>query len=211
LTHKGPFTTLFNLERNIIYFTSKDFFFQAVLLSDMDNLNDLELIDKSLAGSAQAFATLVERHYLTVYRFAFKWCAIQEDAEDITQDVFVKLAGKLHTFNRQASFTTWLYRVTANCAKDFGRKRTAQGKESSSTQPVNSEIVSDNPGPENHVYQKTILAAINRLPEKLKEAVLLVFGEGCSHSEAAGIIGCAETTVSWRIFQARKKLKKVLS
>jgi RNA polymerase sigma-70 factor (ECF subfamily) len=57
----------------------------------MDNTNDIELVQLSLGGDALAFEHLVKRHYGTVYRLSYKWCGVKEDAEDIAQEVFVKL------------------------------------------------------------------------------------------------------------------------
>jgi RNA polymerase sigma-70 factor (ECF subfamily) len=177
----------------------------------MEKNADLELITKAQAGDHLSFAALADRHYMTVYRFAFKWCRSREDAEDITQEVFIKLAGKMHLFNRRSKFTTWLYSITANCARDYARKnsRWVNGKQPGPLE--NGMIASPNPGPENNVIAKSILKVIGELPDKLKEAMLLVYAEDMNHKEAAQIIGCAETTVSWRIFQAKRKLRKVLS
>jgi RNA polymerase sigma-70 factor (ECF subfamily) len=177
----------------------------------MENRTDTELIDKALNGDHIAFAALVDRHYLTVYRYAFKWCGTREDAEDITQEVFIKLADKIHLFDRRAKFTTWLYRITANCAMDLARKNRRRREENAAGVPGFEVWPSSNPGPEGTVIARNILAAVKRLPERLREAVLLVYGEGMSHHEAARAIGCAETTVSWRIFQAKRRLRKVLS
>lgn len=80
----------------------------------MEQPADQELVIKAQAGDSQSFAALVDRHYLTAYRFAYKWCRCREDAEeDINQEVFVKLAGKLHFFDRRCLFTTWRYGITA--------------------------------------------------------------------------------------------------
>ena len=65
----------------------------------MEKLADMELIDRTQAGDHLAFAALADRHYMTVYRYAFRWCRSREDAEDITQEVFMKLAGKMHLFD----------------------------------------------------------------------------------------------------------------
>jgi len=177
----------------------------------MKQQTDLELIDKARGGDPDSFAALAERHYLTVYRYAFRWSRSKEDAEDITQEVFIKLAGKIHLFDKRSKFTTWLYRLTANCAVDFVRKNSKWSHNKAAEPPKNELIASPNPGPENNVISKSILSVIDRLPKKQKEAVLLVFSEGMSHKEAAGVAGCAETTISWRIFQAKRKLRKVLS
>jgi len=177
----------------------------------MEQLSDIELIDRTRAGDNLAFAALADRHYMTVYRYAFRWCNAREDAEDITQDVFMKLAGKMHRFDGRASFTTWLYRVTANCARDHARKNSGWSKHRAPDPPPDDLVASANPGPENNVMNKGIRKAVDALPEKLKEVMLLVYAEGLNHKEAAQVVGCAETTVSWRIFQAKRKLRKVLS
>jgi RNA polymerase sigma-70 factor (ECF subfamily) len=72
--------------------------------------------------------------------------------------------------------------------------------------------IADHPGsnPENRMAADQLQAALDRLPDKQKAAVLLVLVEGLSHKEAAAVMNCQEATVSWRIFQARKKLKKIL-
>ncbi len=177
----------------------------------MENHTDLELIDKALSGEASSFAALADRHYMTVYKFAYTWCRSREDAEDIAQEVFIKLANKLHLFDKRSLFTTWLYRITANCAKDYIRKN-SKWTNNKRPDPLENEcIASPNPGPENHVIAKNIVRVIDTLPNELKEAMLLVYGQGMSHKEAAQVAGCAETTVSWRIFKAKRKLRKVLS
>lgn len=177
----------------------------------MDTNADLQLIKDAQNGDQSSFAALIDRHYLTVYRFSFKWCRSKEDAEDITQEVFIKLAGKLHLFDYRSRFTSWLYRITVNCAKDYARKNSRWSSRRLPDPPDNDLVSSANPGPENNVLTRSIHQAIDELPPKLKEAMLLVYGEGKDHKEAAEIIGCAETTVSWRIFKAKRTLRKVLS
>ena len=177
----------------------------------MEKIPDVELIDKALSGDADSFAALADRHYMMVYKFAFTWCRSREDAEDIAQEVFLKLADKLHLFDKRSLFTTWLYRITANCAKDYIRKNNIWMKNKHPSPIENGFAASPNPGPENHVIAKSILRVIDALPNKLKEAMLLVYGQDMSHKEAAQVAGCAETTISWRIFKAKRKLRKVLS
>jgi RNA polymerase sigma-70 factor, ECF subfamily len=177
----------------------------------MDQPTDQELVIQAQAGDNTSFAALVDRHYMTAYRFAFRWSRSREDAEDITQEVFVKLARSLHLFDGRSQFTTWLYSITANCARDHARKNRRWAKEFTADPPEEIAAASPNPGPESNAMARGIGKAIDELPEKLKEAMLLVYAEDLSHKEAARVIGCAETTVSWRIFQAKRKLRKVLS
>lgn len=177
----------------------------------MENMTDMELIAQALDGDRGSFAALVDRHYLTVYRYAFRWCRSREDAEDIAQEVFIKLAAKLHQFDNRSRFTSWLYRITANCAKDMARKSSRWTTGRMQDPPDDEITASPNPGPENNVLARSILAAIEQLPVKQKEAMLLVYAEGMNHREASRVIGCAESTVSWRVFQAKRQLKKVLA
>jgi RNA polymerase sigma-70 factor (ECF subfamily) len=176
----------------------------------MDHYSDMKLVELSLDGDALAFEHLARRHYETVFRVSYKWCGVKEDAEDIAQEVFVKLAQKLKTFGRRSSFKTWLYRITVNTAKDFIRKcANKRGYETAFAQ----EREDSNPGiPPHHNYLEVnrLYRALGRLPEKQKAALMLVFGEGMRHQEAARVLECSEATISWRIFQARKKLKKYL-
>lgn len=177
----------------------------------MEKTIETELIRQAQAGDQRSFAVLCDHQYMTVYRYAYKWCRSREDAEDITQEVFIKLARKIHLFDNRAKFTTWLYRMTANCARDHARKNSGWTGARLPDPPDDNMTASANPGPESIIIARNILKSVHQLPEKLKEAVLLVFAEGMSHKEAAGVIGCAETTVSWRIFQAKRQLRKILS
>ncbi|NIY13467.1 MAG: sigma-70 family RNA polymerase sigma factor, partial [Nitrospinaceae bacterium] len=134
------------------------------------------------------------------------------DAEDIAQDVFVRLARKLASYKGESSFKTWLYRITVNMAKDFFKKSsTRRGYESAYVQE--QKVMGTNPGNPGNPgppEEDRLQAALGELPVKLREAVVLVYSEGMSHAEAAKVLDCAETTVSWRLHQARKKLKSLM-
>ena len=175
----------------------------------MDNYNDIELVQLSVGGDVRAFEHLVKRHYMSAYTVSYKWCGIKEDAEDIAQEVFVKVARKLKTFGKRSSFRTWLYRITINTAKDFTRKYTTKRVYEMA---FALEQGSNNPGPspDENPDAAQLYKEIAKLPDKQKMTVLLVYGEGLSHREASQMLKCPEATVSWRIFQAKKKLKKSL-
>ena len=175
----------------------------------MDIYDDIELVKLSVDGNSEAYVQLVKRHYMTVFRASYKWCGIKEDAEDITHEVFIKLAQKLKTFRQKSSFKTWLYRITINTAKDFYRKQSIKHTYETA---FALERNADNPTPlrNEHLNSIRLYKVLNKLPEKQKSAILLVFAEGLNHREAAQVLKCSETTVSWRIFQARIKLKKFM-
>ncbi|MFQ5585688.1 MAG: RNA polymerase sigma factor, partial [Thermodesulfobacteriota bacterium] len=172
-------------------------------MEELDGLSDRELVERAVGGESGMFECLVNRHYMLVYRVAYKWCGIRENAEDITQEVFVKLARAIHGFKGGSSFRTWLYRITVNTAKDYlrssARKMANEGAYMKERE-VAAQRAATNGNP---VSSEELYAALGSLSPKLKEAVILVLSEGLSHKEAAGVLGCAETTVSWRVFKAK--------
>lgn len=160
----------------------------------------------AINGDRAAFATLVECHYDLIYRIAFKYVRNPDQAEDIAQDTCVKLARKLATYRFDAKFSTWLYRLTLNTAKDWHRKAYRRHE---SSWPENFDVSASTPSPERQTSTRELLGLVERLPKKLRDAVVLVFRDGLSHSQAASTLGCAEATVSWRIHEARKTLSSI--
>ena len=173
---------------------------------EMAEESDNTLVRLAVEGNAQAFRHMAERHYKMVYRVAYKWTGRREDAEDVAQEVFIRLPGKLGSFRGDSSFTTWLYRVTVNATKDYyrtsGRAQTREVAFAEGFDPASQEVAADD-----RLIAAQAYARIHKLPEALRDTVLLVYGENMNHKEAAKVLGCAETTISWRIFQARRLLK----
>ena len=142
----------------------------------METRSDIELVEQSKGGNSHAFEHLVKRHYMTVYRISYKWCGIREEAEDIAQEVFVKIARKLETFTQRSSFKTWLYRITMNTAKDFAKKRITRNRYESAyvrEQEFGNPASSQN----ERIDASRLHRELCRLPEKQKAAILLVFDE----------------------------------
>lgn len=166
----------------------------------MQHLDDTELVAKACAGDARAFEILIERHYDRIFRMAFKWCRNQSNAEDITQNVCIKLARAIHQFKGKAAFTTWLYRLVVNTAIDWQRQNIK------STDELGEQTIAVPAGVEERMIAEEGLAKVMALPEKEKTAILLVLGEGMSHKDVAMIMEVRESTVSWYIHEARKKL-----
>ena len=77
---------------------------------------DGELVAGARAGDRDAFAALVERHYRFIFRVAFRWCGSEPDAEDIAQEVCIKLGRAIRNYRGSGAFTTWLYALTLNAA-----------------------------------------------------------------------------------------------
>ncbi len=176
--------------------------------------DDTALIRAAQGGDAGAFEALLEAHYDTLYRFAYKWSGNPADAEDVTQQACIKLAGALSSYRFESAFTTWLYRVVVNCAKDWARSQgrhlgvalepaLEQGAEQGAGEGVSADV-------EHHVFLRQLLERLDQLPEGIKETLLLVHAEGLSHREAAAVLDVKESTVSWRLHEFRKRYRLAL-
>jgi RNA polymerase sigma-70 factor (ECF subfamily) len=161
------------------------------------------LVRRAQSGDAAAFAGLLDLHYDTIYRFAWKWCGHRTDAQDIAQQVCIKLANRLPQFRFQSAFTTWLYRLVINCAQDWQRhQQHVIATDARATEPGTE------PQTEDQVYLAQVLQQLEQLGEGMKETALLVHAQGLSHAEAGEILGVSESTISWRIHMIRRRMSR---
>jgi RNA polymerase sigma-70 factor, ECF subfamily len=169
----------------------------------MDTQQLTGLIRAAQGGNTASFAELVDLHYDTIYRFAWKWCGHRTDAEDIAQQACIKLAQSLAQFRFQAAFTSWLYRLVVSVAQDWQR---AQQRH------LHDELPEDAPAPdsrtEDAIHLTQLLSQLDGIGEGMRETALLVHAEGMSHAEAGDILGVSESTISWRIHTMRKQLTR---
>jgi RNA polymerase sigma-70 factor (ECF subfamily) len=172
-------------------------------------LNDDDaLIRAAQSGDADAFEQLLEAHYDTLYRFAYKWSGNRADAEDITQQACLKLARALSSYRFESAFTSWLYRVVVNCAKDWARAQDRHAAEDIDTVAEQGGSAPDSV--ERQAYTWQLLHKLEDLPEGIKETLLLVHAEGLTHLEAAEALDVKESTVSWRLHEFRKRYRLAL-
>jgi len=167
---------------------------------------DRSLAREAAAGSRQAFEALLRRHYDRIHRLAWRMTGSAHDAEDIAQEVCCTLVERIEGFRSEALFTTWLSGIVMNACRDHLRRResAARGREGLS-------VLADLAPPEDgrDLYRQSWLASeIGRLPADLRETILLVAGEGLTHAEAGAALGVAETTVSWRLHEARRLVSR---
>ncbi len=166
---------------------------------------DAQLIDRARTGDRDAFARLIEANYDFIHAVAWRWCGNIADAEDVAQNVCVKLGAAIRGFRGTSQFRTWLYTLTLNAARDHRRKLS---REIDRLTAFAAEPLAH--GGEDDEISSELWNAVRALPDKQCDAVLLVYGEGLSHSEAADVMGCSENTVSWHVHEARKRLKAAL-
>jgi RNA polymerase sigma-70 factor, ECF subfamily len=168
--------------------------------------DEAQLIATAAAGSAHAFTQLFNRYYPMIHAFAYRLSLCPAEAGDIAQDTFIQAARALGGFRREASFKNWLYTIAANKSRDRYRQHTRRVKLTEDYATLNAGSAAE-PEPAQAAAVREALAG---LPLEMREAVTLVYYEGLNHAEAARILGCAETTVSWRLFRAKQKLKQGL-
>ncbi|MBA4130106.1 MAG: RNA polymerase subunit sigma-70 [Hyphomicrobium sp.] len=177
--------------------------------AEAQNRTDEDLAQAAAAGDRRAFATLLDRHYDRIYRLAWRWCGARDRAEDIAQEVCVKLAQSIATFRGDAAFKSWLYRLAYTTAVDHIRAN----QRLVTLQPSDMLSVVDGAGgvtQDDTIEGQELWRAVRALPPQQRDAVLLVYAEDLSHAEAASILGCTKNTVSWHLHEARKRLKTFL-
>ncbi|WP_183260606.1 RNA polymerase sigma factor [Aminobacter niigataensis] len=178
------------------------------MMLDESEASDSDLIGRARGGDRAAFGELVERHYGFVHRVAWRWCGSRTDAEDIAQEVCARLGRAIRDYRGGSAFTTWLYAMTLNAARDMQRKSARETAKTAAYGTHALVAVDIEPAAEDPADR--LWAAVRQLPDKQRDAVLLVYGEGLSHGAAAEAMAIAETTVSWHIHEAKKRLKQLM-
>ncbi len=166
------------------------------------------LVGRAKAGDGTAFEQLLARHYRFIFKVAYRWLGHQSDAEDVTQTICMRLADTIRSFDGRAAFTSWLYRVTLNAVRDHQRSQQRRGKLADAVKHTTEE--GRDGDQEDALHIADIWRAVRSLPDKQRDAILLVHGEELSQAEAARIMGCQEVTIAWHIHKARKALRTLL-
>ncbi len=178
-------------------------------------MNDASLINQSLAGDTGAFGQLVEKYQLRLFNTLLPMASSREEAEDLTQDAFVQAFTKLHTFQQQSAFYTWLYRIAFNLA--LGRKRrrrrieisVEQARESTGAEPVDTREA-PNERMERTERVRQVRDALETLTEEHRAILVLREMEGCCYETIAEILDLPVGTVRSRLHRARLQLRDQL-
>ena len=178
---------------------------------------DSDLVFRAAAGDGAAFQTLVERHRSRVYRLAYQFAGNHHDAEDIAQDVFLKVYRSLDRFRYDAQLTSWLYRIVMNACIDHKRRHAPAGwapfTEEAELQMVNTPT--EEPGPEDQAYGgqlgEVLESEIARLPPGQRLVFTMRHHEGVKLGEIASALGRAEGTVKRQLHAAVHRLRAALS
>ena len=184
----------------------------------MPQNSDRELVDAARAGDVEAFGSLVRRYQKRIYRLAVHLLRDAAEAEDVTQDTFVRAYGALDRFDGRSEPFTWMYRIAVNLSLNRIRARKARRQSAPLDDPRIEGLLLDAPStvtdPASHSADRELALALcdglDELSETLRTTLVLVTVDGLSHAEAAEVLGCPEGTVAWRVHEARKRLRVFL-
>lgn len=168
-------------------------------------MDDAELAIRAAEGDREAFRSLLERHYDRIFRLAWRLLGDRADAEDVTQEICVTLPRRLDGFRGASRFSTWLYRVTLNACRDFGRRRASIAALTRAYGEASDLAAGE--AADRTRRSGWLAEMLASLDGALRETAVLVLDEDLSHAEAAAVLGVRESTVSWRMHELRKKLK----
>lgn len=167
------------------------------------------LIEETLNGDINSFELIVRNYNLMVYTLAYRVLKNHEEAEELTQDVFLKIYQSLGSFNRKSKLSTWIYRITYNTSinKYKSQKRKINEIEINNSIELNISNSSDTDYDINFKEKREIInASLLKLPETEKVIVTLYYYEELPIKEIAEIIGITPQNVKIKLYRSRKKL-----
>jgi RNA polymerase sigma-70 factor (ECF subfamily) len=177
---------------------------------------DSELVARAAAGDGAAFHALVERHRAMVYRIAYQFAGNHHDAEDIAQDVFIKVFRSLDRFRQDAQLTSWLYRIIMNACIDHKRRSRFNSSAAFSDEAEQRMLNApeETPGPEERAYGgeigQVLETEIGRLPRGQRIVFVMRHHQGMKLCEIADALGLAEGTVKRQLHAAVHRLRDAL-
>lgn len=171
---------------------------------------DDDLVLQCRNGSADAFEILVQRHQKMIHGLTYRMTGSMADAEDLAQEAFIRAYEQIGSFNGKAKFATWLYSIAVHGCLNWRRDEARRFRAESDCAREMRMQGDENSSPEKNIVQEA-QEALMKLPAKQRAAIVLTVCDGLSHAEASRILKCSETTISWRVFSAKRKLKKLLT
>jgi RNA polymerase sigma-70 factor (ECF subfamily) len=186
----------------------------------MSKPTDRELVDAARSGDSPAFGVLMRRYQRRIFRLAFHLVRSGAEAEDVTQETFVRAYQALDRFDGRSEPFTWLYRIAVNLSLNTIRARKSTRDSTPSDDPriealLTETRASQGGDPALSSQQRELATAlcegIDALSDTLRTTLILVCIDGVAHDDASRILGCPEGTVAWRVHEARRKLRVYLA
>jgi RNA polymerase sigma-70 factor (ECF subfamily) len=173
---------------------------------------DKDLVLQSKNGSVAAFETLIRNHQTMIHALTFRMTGSSADAEDLAQETFIRAYEQINRFNGDAKFSSWLYSIAVHACLNWRRNeaRRFQAHTNCAKEIFTQQTGEGISAAQNEMSQQA-QAALMKLPAKQRAAIVLTIYDGLNHAEAAKVLRCSETTISWRVFTAKRKLKNWLT
>lgn len=173
------------------------------------------LVHAAKSGDPKAFEELVRRYRPRIFALALHLTGRRSDADDITQDAFLRAYSKIQSFEGRSEFFTWLYRIALhralNVKRDRGRRRTVDVDDPRVAMAIEVDAHGDpRLALQLHDTYSHLLAAFDRLSPLLRTTVVLTALQGLSYKEAAVVLDTTEGTIAWRVHEARKQMRKMM-
>ena len=172
-----------------------------------------ELVAAAKAGDRKAFDALVRATYAHAYTVAFRLTGNEEDARDVVQDAYLRAYKGLKRFRGDSSFSTWLYRITANCAStQLGRRNRHRHEDLDEEAPLADERAETDPELRASAEsdRERVSAALRALPPRLRAVVVLRDVYDLPHEAIAAELGISEGAAKVRLHRARRRLRERL-
>ena len=172
-----------------------------------------DVVRAAKAGDRSAFDELVRATYADAYTLAFRLTGNEEDARDVVQEAYLRAYKSLKKFRGDAQFTTWLYRITANCASTLLTKRTKHRHDELTDE---TPLVDERPEVDPELRadaaldRQRVTAALQELPDGLRQVIVLRDIYDLPHEQIAGELGITEAAAKVRLHRARRKLRERL-
>ena len=196
--------------------TMKQTSFTASAPASRDDMSESEAIRLVCDGDSRAFERLYKLHIRRVHGLCLRMAGNPTEAEDLTQEAFLQMFRKVHTFRGESTFSTWLYRLTVNVVlMKIRKKRYSEISLDAPVQPEEtSRPVIEFGGPDLRLSgvldHLNLNKAIDQLPDGYKEMFILHDVEGYEHKEIARILGCSIGNSKSQLFKARLRLRELL-
>jgi RNA polymerase sigma-70 factor (ECF subfamily) len=181
-----------------------------------DRLRDEELVSFIIKGKTELFSVIIDRYQSKVFSTVFHYTRDQEEARDLTQEIFIKLYNNLQSYKSKASFSTWLYRIAVNRCIDWTRKKRLQTvsticDNSDDEIDIYDTIADRAGGPEEDFIKQEnrayIRKVVEELPEIYKTVIILYYFEDFSPQEISDMIDIPKRTIETRLYRGKNLLK----
>ncbi len=179
----------------------------------MDGESDEEIVQQVVDGTGSAYALLVDRYQRPVFNLMYRYCRSDEEAADLSQDVFLRAYERLSLFDCRRKFFPWLYTLAINRAKDWQRSNARKLKELArlrwETEPVPARSQQEEQLLDREEVQ-SLYGALDALTDTTRELVLLRFKQELPIRDLAEIFGLSESAVKMRISRGLNEMKSIL-